>query len=70
MSSGPLRTIDDFCSWEKRTAFLLESEETEDRSSLESAEMLSIKLVGLVMIPHSVAIAWAVSAKSPVTCRR
>lgn len=59
--------MDDFCSWEKRTAFLLESEDTEERSSLDKAEMFSMKLAGEVMIPHSIAIACAVRAKSPVT---
>ena len=57
ISSGPLRTMEVFCSWEKRTAFLLESEEIEEVSLRVRAETFSMKLGGLVMIPHSVAIA-------------
>lgn len=37
-------------------------------SSRERADMLSTLVEGLVMMPHSRAMAWAVRAKSPVTC--
>lgn len=43
-------------------------EETDERWSLARDETFSTKLAGLVTIPHSAAMAWAVRAKSPVTC--
>lgn len=55
-------------SLEKRTAFLDDDVvETEALGSRDKEETLSIKFGGVVMIPQSAAMAWAVSAKSPVT---
>lgn len=65
INSGPLRTIE-LVGWGVGSDDL-SIDEDEGAPSQESAETVFTSLGGLVMMPHSAAMAWAVNAKSPVT---
>ena len=67
--SGPEITIDLQEGEEKSTTLFssVEESEVEYASSRDRADMLLTIFGGLVIIPHSVAMACAVRAKSPVT---
>lgn len=68
INSGPLKTIEVLALEDTAIAFFSGSEsEIGTASSRERAEIPLTVLGGFVMIPHSVAIACAVRAKSPVT---